>query len=59
MVTKDAQSAKLETEMTAGRCNYEFVNRHEIYSMLRLRLEKDRFLQQIKQHTLMSVVIRE
>ena len=59
IVTKDAKSAKLRTEVTAGECKYEFLSRHEIYSMLCLKILKERYLQYIRNQTLMSVVIKE
>ena len=40
IVTKDAKSAKLEKEKIAGRCKYRFVERHQIYSMLELKIPK-------------------
>ena len=58
IVTKDAKSDKLEKERIAGRCNFRFFERHQIYSMLELKIEK-KLLQYIKQNTLMSVLIRE
>ena len=59
IVTKDAKSAKLYTEMTAGRCNYVFERRHEIYSLLRLTISKEQYLQHIRLNTLMSIVIKQ